>query len=864
MVVVQCANRHLRVTKTVESASYIRHDQCIREFVEGAMGIFEYDLRFAIRQLGKNPGATILAVLTLALGIGANTAIFTVIESVLLRKLPYANSERLVFIGPPLERPGFANTSWLNFRDVQAQSRQVEQVAGYSEDFGVLENQNGSQSVSAPRVTTNLFGMLGVQPIVGRTFTRAEGQADGPGVAILSEKLWRDTFHADPNIVGRSVEFGGKAYSVVGVLPKTFHFPESMDPSESGGVWLPLQPTAEMLHDRGYSFFEMVGMLQPGVSAEQAQQELNSITTRINAANADERVALRVYPYQLLLTGPVRPVLLALLAALALVLLIACANVSNLLIARCLGRQQEFAVRAALGAGRRRLIAQMLGEGMLLSLMGCIAGVLIAWIAIFAVQKLPDGTMPRGEPITLHWTVLLILAVIATLTTVLSSLLPGLLVARANPQAALQQASRGVGTRSFGRGVSNLLVAVEVSLSTLLLIGTGLLFRTLWNLEQSNLGFDTAHVTRFSAIPADAGGFSQMAVSQDLAHAPVSVANTTYQLVLDQMRRAPGVESAALITAPPLGGMNIGSSFEVMGRAKGTRGEYNTRVTAVSGDYARTMGTPMRQGRVIEDSDMASTPFVAVINETFAKKYFAGESPLGRQINLGGKDTGMLQPYSIVGVLADQVDSSVGGAVQPFILLPEKQVPTTSLFYQALLRSMVNFVVKTRGNVPVAAEMKSIFSEYAPHYALNDFETMQQAVEKDTFNQRLGLYLVSSFAGLAVIMVIAGLYGVLSQLVSYRKREIGVRMALGATRGSVAQLILRQGSKLVGAGLVIGLVLSFVTGGVIKSFLYEVKPIDGWTYAGAALSLTIVGLIAALLPARRAASIEPMQALREE
>lgn len=828
------------------------------------MGIFGYDLRFAIRQLRKNSGATILAVLTLALGIGANTAIFTVIESVLLRKLPYANSERMVFIGPPLDKPGFATTSWLNFHDVQTQSRQLEQVGGYSEDFGVLEYQNQSQGVTAPRLTANLFGMLGVKPIVGRTFTEAECQPDGPGVAILSEKVWRGTFHSDPTIVGRAVQFGGKAYTLIGVLPGTFHFPESMDPSESGGIWLPLQPTGEMLHDRGYSFFHIVGMVRSGVRLQQAQQELDSIASHINAANADEKVAFRAYPYQSLLTGPVRPVLLALLTALALVLLIACANVSNLLIARCLGRQQEFAVRAALGAGRRRLIAQMLGEGMLLSLMGCIVGVVFAWGAIFAVHKLPDGTMPRGEPITLHWTVLLILAVIATGTTVLSSLLPGLLVARANPQAALQQASRGVGSRSFGRGVTSLLVISEVALSTLLLIGTGLLFRTLWNLEQSNLGFDTAHVTRFSAVPADTGGFSQMAVSQDLAHAPVSVANTTYQLVLDGMRRAPGVESAALITAPPLGGMNVGSSFEVVGQAKGTNGEYNARVTAVSGDYARTMGTPLRQGRMIEDSDAASAPFVAVINETFAKKYFGGESPLGKQINLGGKDTGMLQPYSIVGVLGDQVDSSVGGAVQPFILLPEKQVPTTSLFYQALLRAMVNFVVKTHGNVPVAAEMKSIFNEYAPHYALDDFETMQQAVEKDTFNQRLGLYLVSSFACLAVVMVIAGLYGVLSQLVSYRKREIGVRMALGATRGSVAQLILRQGSLLVGAGLVLGLVLSFVTGGVIKSFLYEVKPVDGLTYVGAALVLAIVGLVAALLPARRAASIEPMQALRED
>ena len=828
------------------------------------MHTYSYDLRFALRQLRKNPGATILAIVTLALGIGANTAVYTVIESVLLRRLPYAHSDRLVYIGPPQEKPGFATTSWLNYRDIHAQSKELEQAAGYSEDFGVMENDGASESVMAPRVTGNLFSMLGVQPILGRTFSEAECQENGPLAVILSARLWRKTFHADPHVVGRSTKFGGQSYTIIGVLPDTFHFPESMDPSLSGGVWLALQPTGEMEHDRGYDFFHVVGLLRSGITFNQAQQELNSIAAHIPVTESDSKPEFRIYSYQTLLTGPVRPVLYALFAALALVLLIACANVSNLLIARCLRRQQEFAVRSALGAGRRRLVAQMLGEGLLLSLLGCAVGVVFAWIAMIAVHKLPGDTMPHGVVIGLHWTVLFVLAAAAVCTTVLSSVLPGLLVARANPQAALQQASRGVGSKSFGRGLSGALVVGEVAMSTLLLVGTGLLFRTLWNLEQSHLGFETTHVTRFSAMPADAVGFSQMAVSQDLAHAPASAATLIYQPILDQMRTAPGVEDAALVTAPPLGGMNINSSFEIVGRPKSKADNYNARVTAVSGDYARTMGTPIVQGRMIEDNDVDGSPFIAVINEALAKKYFAGENPLGKQVNLGGKDTGMLKPYTIVGVMGDQIDSSVGGAVQPLILLSQKQIPTTSLFYQALLRAMVNFVVKTRGNVPVAAEMRSIFREYAPHYALDDFETMQEAVEKNTFNQRLGLYLVGSFAGLAIAMVIAGLYGVLSQIVSYRRREIGVRMALGASRGSVAQLILRQGSVLVGAGLVAGLVLSFVTGGVVKSFLYGVKPLDGWTYVGAALTLAIIGMVAALLPARRAASIEPMQALREE
>ncbi len=317
-------------------------------------------------------------------------------------------------------------------------------------------------------------------------------------------------------------------------------------------------------------------------------------------------------------------------------------------------------------------------------------------------------------------------------------------------------------------------------------------------------------------------------------------------------------------TSPPLSGDDLDSDFDIVGQPSDPRNNPGARVSAVSGDYARTLGTPIVRGRMISDDDVASAPLVVVINEALARKYFAGKDPVGRQIVLGGKDTGMIKPYTIVGVLGDQVDSTVGGEVQPFVMLPQEQVPTTSLFYQALLNTMVNFVVKTRGDIPVAPEMRSLFHQAAPGFALDNFQTMQEAVEQHTFSQRLGLSLVSSFAGLAIVMVIAGLYGVLSQLVSYRRREIGVRMALGATRQSVAQMVMRQGSILIGAGLGIGLLLAFPAERLIQSFLYNVHPLDAWTYAAVLLTLPIIGLIAALVPASKAASIEPMRALREE
>jgi putative ABC transport system permease protein len=823
-----------------------------------------YDLRYTFRQLAKTPGLALLAILTLALGIGANTAIFTVIESVLLRPLPYAHSEQLLYIGPKSDKPSFGTTSWMNYSDVRAQSKLLSEVAGYSEDVTVLERPDGSLSAVAPRVTPNLFSMLGAPPLLGRTFIEAEGQAGGPQVVLLSEGLWRESFHADPEIVGKMVKIGGTTRAVVGVMPRTFHFPESMGADIEKGVWMPLQPTPEMLKDRGYNFFNVIGVLRPGVTAAQAQRELDAIAAHVPPTKDESAVAFSSGLYQEILTGPVRPVLYGLLGALALVLLIACANVSNLLIARCLGRQQEFAVRAALGASRNRLIRQMLSEGLALSVLGCAVGVGLAQLAMVALHKLPDGTIPRADAISLHWTVLIALAAIAILTTVLSSLLPALLVARVNPQAALQAASRGIGSRTVSGRLSGSLVAGEVALSTLLLVGTGLLFHTLWNLEQSRLGFETAHVTTFSAMPANTAGFSSMTVSEDTANAPVSVAALTYQPVLDRIRQEPGVESAALITSLPLSGMNVGSDFGILGQARDPNKLKNAQVTAVSGDYSRTMGTPIVRGRMIGDGDVLSTPFAIVINETLAKKYFPGTGPIGKQIDLGGKDTGMIKPYAIVGILGDQVDRTVGGDPQPLILLPMQQIPTTSLFYQALLTTQVTFVVKTRGEIPVAAEMRSVFHQIAPGFALDQFKTMQEVVESNTFSQRLGLYLVGSFAGLAVAMVFAGLYGVLSQLVSYRKREIGVRMALGATRVSVAKLVLRQGSILVGVGLGLGLLLAFATGRLVTSFLYHVQPLDMETYAAVVLALAIIGLTAALLPARKAASIEPMEALRED
>jgi putative ABC transport system permease protein len=829
------------------------------------MSTFLQDLRFALRQLRRSPGFAVLAVLTLAFGIGANTAMFTVIESVLLRPLPYAHADRLIRIGPPIGS-GMSNTSWLNYRDIRDQSRTMEAVGCYGVDIGVVRGKEGSVGAVTPAVTPNLFKILAVRPLLGRTFTEEEGVPGGPQVAIISEGLWREEFHSDPEILSHTIQVNGQPRTVIGVMPHDFRFPESEGEGMEKSLWLPLQRTAEMENERGDSFFSIIGQLKPGVTLGQNRAELTAIAQHIREFDPklSSDFSFRAVPYQETLTGPVAPVFLALAVAVGLVLLIACANVANLLIARCLVRQQEFAVRAALGAGQWRLVRQLIVEGSLLSAGGCALGFALATFAIALVHKLPPDTIPRGEDIHLRWTVVLVLAAIATVATVLSAFLPALLVSRSDPQRVLQGATRGVGARSVRRRLSGAVVAAEVALSALLLVGTGLLFHTLWNLEHVHLGFDVARVTSFIAMPADAAGFANMAVSADTTHAPTSVATLVYQPVLERMRSVPGVEVAALVTAPPFSGIDMHTSFDIVGQPKNPGENRSARITALSGDYARAMRTPVIRGRMINDDDTENSPYVIAINETLARKYFAGKDPLGIQLDLGGKDTGMLKPYTIVGVIGDEVDTSTSQPPQPFLMIPYRQVPTTSLYYQALIKTIVNFVVKTRGDVAVASAMRSVFHDLAPDYALDDFQTMQEAVDHSNFSSRMGLYLTGAFAGMAVLMVVAGLYGVLAQLVSYRRREFGIRLALGATPGGILALVLRQGLVFVGAGLAIGIIAAVFAGSLVTSFLYQVKPADAWTYSAVVLLLLIVGSVAGLIPARRAATVDPMTTLREE
>jgi predicted permease len=621
---------------------------------------------------------------------------------------------------------------------------------------------------------------------------------------------------------------------------------------------------------RGLNFLTILGRLKRGVSIDQARADLAATAKSIERDFPKDAKGLRLnaVPYDSTVTHSVRPVFAGLVAALALVLLIACVNVANLQLARCLTRQQEFAVRTALGADRWRLIRQLLVEGGLLSVFGSAVGLGLAAGVLWSLRKLPEGMMPRAGEIHLRLSVLAMLAVIAVVVTLLSSLLPVLLAWKTQPETALRGQSRASTPNAARSRISGWLVSGEVAIAAVLLVATGLLFHTLYNLEHQQLGFATGHVVTFTATPPDSLGYLafQSNIGNPGANAPAtSIGLRVYQPLLDRLRHLPGVSEAALASSTPLDDVNFNTSFEIVGRPKSQgKNENSTLVRALSGSFPTAIGTPVAQGRAISDDDTASAPFVAVVNQAFADKYFHGVNPIGQQLDLGGKETGMLKPYTIVGVLKDNLRHSLTESPKPELSLSYQQVPPDSLFYAILLASATQYVLHTRGDVDLAQSIHRAVQETAPGFAVDDLKTMESAVEDATGNQRLGFYLIGSFAALAVLMVVAGLYGVLSQLVSQRQQEVGIRIALGATRESILALFLRQSWRLIAVGIAAGLVASVLATRLVQSFLFNVPTLDPLSYLAAALGLALVGTLAALIPARRASRVEPMVALRNE
>ncbi len=826
------------------------------------------DVRYTLRQLRKNTGFAAMAMITLALGIGANTAMFTVIDSVLIRPLPFRSANRLVsieigYLDSHFGSPDHNPLSWPAYRELRARSHSFEDIIGISSwDWTVIQTPLGGQKVGRATITPNVLDTLGVHPALGRPFDSKDYQSGAMPVVLLGAELWRDHFGSDPLVLGRQVRIGGTPYSVVGVLPDSFDSLDLQAEAVTSRVWLP---------SRGDEDFYLAGILRHGVSLQAAQAELGTFALDICNQNLKCAKSVRVIvkPSRDLMTAPVRPALLALTGALFLVLLIACVNVSNLQLARHLARRQELAVRAAIGAGRGRLLGQLMAEGAVLAVAGAAAGLGFASLLLAALHRLPPNFIPRADEIELRVPVFAMLAIIAAVATILSSLAPALLATRTAPEEALREASGGSTTGRKRSRLSQWMVAGEVSLSAVLLVSAGLMFHTLYNLEHIHFGFDLDEVTTFAVTPANAPGYFGWLAARKSGTAPQavteSVVTRVYQPILERLRQLPGVVDVALGSWTPFDGVAGFSMIRPPGVPESQQhGLIAAQICYVSPGYARAMGIPLIKGRMISNQDTVQSPLVAVVNETLARRLPPGQDPIGEHIAYPPRTPPtMKNDYTIVGVLEDARQHVVTQAPDPEMLLAYQQVPTSDLHY-LLLASGTNYIVRTRGHVQLTNAIRQVFRQSAPNYAVDHFQTLRVALDDATFNQRLGLYLTGSFAGVAILMVLTGLYGVLSQLVGQRRREIGVRMALGATNRSILQMVLRQGSILALAGLALGLIASLAAGRLLRTFLYGVKPLDAATYIAVAAALLVLSITAALLPARRASRIDPMAALRSE
>lgn len=818
------------------------------------------DVQYTLRQLRKNPGFATLAILTLALGIGANTAMFTVIDSVLLRPLPFRNADRLVSI-TVMSGPYVGSGSWSTYRDIRTRSRLLEDVIGISYgDLTVIRTPQGGQKVCRATITANVLDMLGVHPTLGRPFDSKDYQSGAAPVVLLGAELWRNRFGSDPLILGRQVRLGGVPHTVVGVMPDSFHFTQH-DADVTSRVWVPSR-------EEGQGRLSLTGRVKPGVTPQAAQAEISTFVPDICKQDLTciRDLKFIVKPYRNAMTASVRPALLALSGALCLVLLIACVNVANLQLARHLARRQEFAVRVALGAGRRRVMRQLMAEGALLAMAGALAGLGFASVLLLVVHRLPPNFIPRADEVRLRVPVFAMLAVFVAVTTILSSLVPALLATHTPPEEVLREGSGGSTSGRKRSRLSEWLVAGQVGLSAILLVSTGLMFRTLYNLEHIHFGFDLDRVTTFTATPADAPGMLGADAAQKLGLSPPteSIVTRVYQPLADRLRQLPGVADVALSAWAPFDRNTMWFFFQLPGHAESERqGVVQTQVCWVNSGYARAMGTPLIKGRMISDDDTAASPLVAVVNETFARRFPPGQDPIGENITvLGPKAKPAEKTYTIVGVLGDARQHEVTHTPDPEVLMAYRQFPPNGFLYTAIVASGTNYIVRTRGNVDLTISIRQIFRHAAPDYAVDHFRTLRGALDETTFNQRLSLYLTGAFAGVAILMVLTGLYGVLSQLVGQRRREIGIRMALGASRGSIHSMILRRALALTTVGLVVGLGASLAVGRMLRAFLYGVKPIDGLTYFAVAMVLLVVSIAAASIPARKAAQTDCRTALQ--
>jgi putative ABC transport system permease protein len=801
------------------------------------------DVRFGLRSLRRSPGFAAVAVLCLGLGIGANAAIFSVLNAVLLRPLPYAEPDRLVrayeTFGPT---HGRGSVAYANFHDWKEQGTDFEHLTAWVAASLNLQGNAEPERIKVVAATAEVFPLLGVRPLLGRAFGDFGGQTGtGHGeVIVLGEKLWRRRFGGDRSVVGRTIRLDGEPYTVLGVMPAAFDFP----PNAAADAWGLFDPSPGVRKDRGGHFLGVIGRLKPGVREAQAQAQLRQVADRLARAYPKEQAGrgADVVPLRETVVGQSRPALLILLGAVALVLLIACANVANLLLARAAVRRREVAVRLSLGASRARLIRQFLVESLVLAAAGALLGALLARWGLSALGPLARGALPIAGGIPLDGRVFGFLLLVSALSGLLFGLVPALQASREDLRDTLSDAGAKATAGGRQQLFRSALVVAEIALSLVLLAGAGLLLRGFLRLSGTPSGLVADHVlTAHVAIP------------------DAKIKGATPRLLqpmLDRVRHLPGVRSAGLITMLPIQDAWTNGSYAVVGRPAPPPGqEPLAEERAVSPGLFATLGIPILRGRDFTDRDGGPGVRLAIVNEALARQQFPGENPVGRQLQV--LETG--PPHTIIGVIGNVRQAGLDQAPLPEIYASYVQEGAEGWFGDAVL------VVRTA--VPpasVAAAVRGAVRGVDPSLPLFKVETMEEVIAKSLAGRRLNLWLLGIFAGIALVLSAAGLYGVISYLVAQRTREIGVRIALGAQTRDVIGLVMRQGTRLTAVGIGLGLLAALAFTRVLEGLLYGVSARDPFTFSAVAALLAAIALLATWLPARRAARVDPILAIRNE
>ena len=813
------------------------------------------DLRYAVRGLRQRPGFALIAVLTLALGIGANTAIFSIANGVLLRPLPYADPDRLVMVWGHRAQSPLAELSESEYWDLRERARTLAGVAAFVDGSLNLTGSGAPERLRVGFMTASATGVLGAEPRVGRGFTADEDLPGRPLAVLLSDGLWRRRFGADPAIVGRTLTLDDAPATVVGIMPPDFQLPSSFGtPSE---LWAPLRldPSADR-SERGWHYLRAVGRLRSGVTVEAASRESSALMRAMLAEYPTEYRADfdgSATSVRQEVVGDVRPAILVLLGAVALLLLIACANVAGLLLARAEGRQREIALRTALGAGRGRLVRQLLTESVLLAVVGGVLGLLAAVWGVRGLVLAAPASIPRLDAVGIDAPVLAFTVGVTLLTGLLFGLAPALHAARSDLSGALGDGGRG-GTSGVARHrVRRALVAGQVALALVLLTGAGLLVQSFLRLRQVDPGFRPERLltARIELSP--------------LRYATNESMRSFYRNLLDRLQTLPGVRGAATARALPMTDrLEIGDwSFVLEGRASSPplpSDWHPADWQVVSPDYFRTMGIPLQHGRGIEPSDRLGAPGVVVVNRTLANQVWPGGEPVGQRVLLGGGEVDSVW-RTVVGVVGDVRHRGLSAQPRPEMFLPYDQFPAgTGTATRALY-----LVIRTAGDPgALVPAVRAALAGIDPDVPLAGVQTMEEAMGSWAAERRLLMLLVTSFAALALLLGAVGIYGVMAHLVAQREREIGVRVALGAVPGEIVRLVTTQGMAMVGLGIVAGAVISLAATRLLQSLLFEVRSSDPVTLLGTALALAAVAALAMLVPALRATRVDPIEALRAD